>query len=1382
MRRSLGTFGILGISLALFIAPFASAQTLPEGTSQEQIDAALTDLSTVYGSPVVRIDQAKAICNQEQYFVECAEIGQKHDLFTEERAEQVDALLDELQGEAINELKQCSDVACLVEAATAIARRLSANNAALARTVELTPAKVGEKKAIVDTAKSLGVDFEACRTMDPEMAEVELLRGCARLARHENVEKYISEETRTKAEQTETTIALKESLARGDVACGDGTLEGCGNFCLAPSPEARAEGTSAIPPVCRQIAERFFGVEGVRELERSYETVQETYDALTRRAEAAVFATGDGRKLTDPVEIGRYLEAAGARGDIEVVRRGMDFLIAHKLVNAADRDFALTMVQKIRNRGTTIDFTECSTNPDACEDIVPDENKGQFAAMGEVERIMRGELANRGVTDPARCERDQAIGEACLSAARAALPEIERLAGQSVEVARMVKDLRQKIRFGEEGFAARTRATEEITTSGGFMVAGRQFRSMTELDAFCREQPNECLAEVARRGLISRDVATERYERAVETRYTPPITSDPLWTGPQVSTTQFNKEEALKQFAEWLDNPVGAPPVPSTRDAYRYSPYPDPYRGPVCALYYSPCQTGYYRQELPNSSPSCPILGACIPLNTETRPPPVDERFICPAMPTVDSCRAGEEKVIAYSSPECGTYYSCKRVEEPEFGLTFPVTLSNGKAVLSLEEARSYCTKYGQADVMDECQAKFGVIYEDLPVPELQDCRQWGTDWINSSDDSGTCFNGTRTEYRTPGGTLQACTSAPVYGCATKTETSCSGDQYWDGIKCVVRDAYKGDGNSCPGFAFSRWDSTGTRYCQLNREVSCSYGYPAYMSDANYRAKYCPVGSTEKTVSGSCSSELIALLGDGCHSRSTAWFSGDLTKYILPNTMVVRQCTVEPLSGCYSTQQPTCAANEFWGGSACVSSSTSTSTMPAGQRQQVWNSYGLQSWVRTDADTARIGSLKQACANVRGSSANIWMPNAGTYSSSDFGMPDPGKCAKAAACTTSQYFDGATCTDTSTTVSGSCSTTILGLLGEGCHSMGNAWFNSGMTRYVLPGSSTVTECTTSYISGCTAWSNTESCPAGQYWNSSARVCETSIADGGSGTMQRCFYPNAARNGSPVGYTVWCAADYVDCHEGTPSGASVSMSGLSLGAPSSCESGLTGGGTSCPSGQYWSGSACVDSTGAGTGTTDCTQYGSGWHTMDSSGNCFDSAMQNYKTTNGTLYSCASTPTFGCSTPSQSCPSGQYWNGTSCVTTSPTDCPSGQYWNGSSCMTTSTDYSAQQLACTTAGGTWDSSSNYCNMPSSYTSGSDGYTSGSYDYSSAQSGCTSAGGTWDSSSNYCNMPSSTVSSALCPSGSAWTGSYCTSAPTGPASLLANVLSAIRALLGLN
>ncbi len=44
------------------------------------------------------------------------------------------------------------------------------------------------------------------------------------------------------------------------------------------------------------------------------------------------------------------------------------------------------------------------------------------------------------------------------------------------------------------------------------------------------------------------------------------------------------------------------------------------------------------------------------------QPPPLQRRGgICPAMPTVSECPAGQEKVVTFNSPECGAYYGCRQ-------------------------------------------------------------------------------------------------------------------------------------------------------------------------------------------------------------------------------------------------------------------------------------------------------------------------------------------------------------------------------------------------------------------------------------------------------------------------------------------------------------------------------------------------------------------------------------------------------------------------------------------------------------------------------------------------------------------------------------------------
>ena len=991
LTSTFGRLHIILFSLTLLFAVSASAQTSRPSANQDALDSALRDISTIYGSPVVRVDQAKAICNEEQYMIECAKIGQKYGLFSKERAAQVTVLLSEFKEKAVEQLKQCGTAECLVEVATSLANSLSANHPVLARTVGLTPQKVEEKRVIVEAAKSAGVDIGECQTMDPDTASLELLRSCAKLAKSESIQKFIPQEDRSNVEKSDATIALKEALAKGELSCGDGTIEGCGAFCLKPPSDARNGGASVIPPVCRQIAERFFGADGIQELERAHKNVREAFDVVSDRV----------------------------------------------------------------------------SHPEGKRD----------------------------------------------------------------------------------------------------------------------------------------DTATHRI---------------------------ICPEIAL-----------------------------------------SPCRSGEYRQESFDES-GCRIESACIPFNTKTQPTQeTDKRVICPALPTVDSCAAGEEKLVSFSSPECGTYYSCKPVSKADTGTKYPYTFASGRVTLSFEEVRTYCYESGTGGATlkgdkAECERAFGISVPNIP-PEKQ-CSQYGNGW-HSMDDSGNCFNPSMTEYRTGSGGLQQCGNASVYGCSSNS----------------------GDYNNTYG---------GTPSGQ-KEQVCNSNGLRSWIRTDASSARIDSLKTACATVSGGGANVWMPGAGDPA-SQDFGMPSAD-------------KCS----------RASACTSAQYFNGSECVAGSgtsgsyntsgtsggdSGTYTAPVGQKEQVWNSNGLRSWIRTDAPSARIESLKTACAGVYGGGGNVWLPGSGDPSSTDFGMPDANKCQKASACTSAQYFNGSECASSggyyggaSGGASGSCSSELIGLLGSGCHNMGSAWFNSGMTSYVMPGGSVVKSCTAEPISSCSGsgsgsgygGSLNGGCPAGQYRDGSG-ACVTS--------------PPSCTSGQ-----YWNGTSCVT---------------------SSTQTGGGGGGNPCGAGQYWNNGACV-----ATATTDCT-------------------------------------------------AGQYWNGSSCVT-SGTGTGTGS----------SADYAGAQAGCASAGGTWNSSSNYCQMPNSTYSGSGSpcgaglywngsacvpsqTSSGGADYSAAQAGCASAGGTWNSSSNYCQMPTSYAGSKAlayaCPEGHDWNGSYCTFRAGSLQSSVANALSAFSSFFG--
>src|SRR3989344_2780632 len=242
-----------------FLGIFITAFVFINSVQAASIDDALKDLGQATGESITTQEQAGEVCDSEKYFTVCAEIGKKYSLYSQAEVKQVDSLVSEIKGQIESELKRCQTTECLIEVAQKLSQKVSAKNPKLAEQAELTSKFVQKKQAIIEAAKELGVNYQQCRELDPDTASVELLRGCAKLAKDSRVKDNIPKEAVAQAEMGEKALELRQALKSGEVQCGNGTLESCGNFCLNPSAEAQAQGGSAIPSICRDIAKKFFG-------------------------------------------------------------------------------------------------------------------------------------------------------------------------------------------------------------------------------------------------------------------------------------------------------------------------------------------------------------------------------------------------------------------------------------------------------------------------------------------------------------------------------------------------------------------------------------------------------------------------------------------------------------------------------------------------------------------------------------------------------------------------------------------------------------------------------------------------------------------------------------------------------------------------------------------------------------------------------------------------------------------------------------------------------------------------------------------------------------------------------------------------------------------
>src|SRR3989338_431712 len=557
------------IVAGVFLASAILFSPLVGAAEEAQIKDAIKELRSVTGQAVTSEDQAKALCNQEQYLDVCADICKKYDLYTPEEIKSVDDFLVEVKGKILDDIKKCNSEECLVRVAGELAVKIKTKNPTLATDLNLTTKIVAEKQAVVQAAKEVGVNFKDCESMNPDTASVDLLRKCARLAKDTRVQKYIPEERRVLADQFgETTIKLREVLSTGKYQCGDNTLEGCGNFCLNPDTATRMAG---IPAVCTQIAKEVFGQDGVKQLESSYQQVGQVRDYYSKKF---ILTLPSGKELVGENQIKTACDEAfsGQLNNIEMARACGGFAVKNGFASQVEVDKGLKLLESFVQKGQNVDFKKCLNDPRSCRDFIPEGDREQFDAGNQIFEIMKTEIG----FDPSQCELgsvDQTIGAKCFEGSKRALAKIEGLglANQSTEARSIINDIKRHVADGDRMMSQKDQFQEVFKQQGG--PGG--CKSEAECYTYCSNPANgpECIS-----------------------------------FGSQQNVSGFRGEEAIQKFQEYNQNVQKSSDVTSNEygshpSDSRYPQFPGqgPYPGSQ-----PPGQGGYIPGQYPGFTQPCP--------------------------------------------------------------------------------------------------------------------------------------------------------------------------------------------------------------------------------------------------------------------------------------------------------------------------------------------------------------------------------------------------------------------------------------------------------------------------------------------------------------------------------------------------------------------------------------------------------------------------------------------------------------------------------------------------------------------------------------------------------------------------------------------------------
>jgi len=917
---------ILNFKKFFWLASFLAVFSFQLALAGSEIPENLAPLANELGCQT-KEECAKAF---DSNFEKGIELAEKYQVYSKEQSD----IAKSYKQEVISKLSNITEENFEEEIVKIAKELLKKPN--LAKTFQLDKDTVTAAETIVAEVKNAGVGVDIC-SQSAETLSREQLIGCLeaskKLAKKTNIvqiQKYIPRGVIEKTNMADMAASLDEALAKGDYPELGKTAEEAGQKCLKSGSELLTS--------CDEIAQKFFGPEGAKELAAARARTKQAGDFYLKGLENLELVTSDGRKIAGKTAIKDACDKAFETRDVKLARSCGEFAVKNGFTSQKEMDDGLKIFESMADKN--INFDQCRSNPELCQEFIPEEHRKEFEGNKKIYEIMKSEAG----FNPIECERgnvDFEIGRKCFEASQKALPKLKEIAADYPEVQRMVSEIELGIkREGEQ-----KQKGDDFGKFFSQQAGPGGCKNERECFAYCNDPARgaECISFGAKHQVFQGDEAVERYQKYNQNNFGGP---GPAGPSPECfAAIQSGDFAKAKEICSVPANP------------YQYQPSQPPYQ-----------VNPNYQQSSNSSYPNYDEKEKCYRNGgfwTGNYCDYQNRNSSSYSSYSYSSYPSSAYSSYAYSSYPSSAYSSYSYSSYPSYsscanemvsllgtGCHFMYNDSSNTAIYCNGEMTK-SAKLGDTAVKDGCQSGSYSSYSYSSYPSSAYSSYSYTPPSGQKEQVWNSY-GLRSWIRTDASLARIENLKQV--CANVT--SAGGNIWMTGAGDYnSQDFGMPDEAKCRSWTSSSSSYSSYTYSSYPSSAYSSYAYSSYPSSAYSSYSYSSYPSYS-----SCANEMVSLLGTGCHfmyndsSNTAVYCNGEMTKSAkLGDTAAKDGCQ----SGSYSSY-----------GYYSSGSSYSSYNYP----QCDWSSQYLKNSTQTCMprtycyDTASAEYNSSECQGVRGSS------------------------------------------------------------------------------------------------------------------------------------------------------------------------------------------------------------------------------------------------------------------------------------------------------------------------------------------------------------------------------------------------------------------------------